>query len=285
MGGHSAPPDGKALRMTPDAVVIKVGGSLFSRKDEAPVLDEDAIERFSDGIALLYKELRGRLVFITGGGGYGHGAIRDRDQANPFSLASLTEATFTVKANWAAHLRVAGADAFPLQLAAICSLRDGIPEVTSPLLGQSLRHGILPVLAGDAIFDQHGNLLAFSSDRVPELLTPIIKGRLRVVVLTDVPGIIKGGVSSNQVIDHIDPWSPEHAYAELWEASKWDASGAMRTKLDALVECARWGAECFIMHGYPDMDFSFLTQPYSTWPVELQSTRIIAKDLDGKGWQ
>lgn len=264
--------------MTPDFLAVKVGGSLFSRKDEPGNLDEMAVAQFAKTFARLSHALRGRMVLISGGGAFGHGAIRAHDTANSFSLASLTEATFEVKKVWAEQLRMAGVDAFPLQLAAVCTLRNGVPELKSSILGELLDRGVLPVLAGDALFGDDGRLHTFSSDRVPEVILPMVSGRLRVVTLTDVDGITTDGAGGDQILREVDARSPERAYAALWGSSEWDATGAMHTKLDALVACARGGAECFIMRGDPAGELDFLTTPYRSWPSQVRSTRIIATE-------
>ncbi|KMS72073.1 hypothetical protein ACM01_24690 [Streptomyces viridochromogenes] len=266
--------------MTPDFLAVKVGGSLFSRKNEPGHVDETAVSRFARSFTKLSRAFPGRMVLISGGGAFGHGAIRHHDTANNLSLAALTEATFEVKKRWAAQLRAEGADAFPLQLAAMCTLRDGAPELGSPVLRELLDRGVVPVLAGDALLDERGGLRTFSSDRVPEALLPLVTGRLRVVTLTDVDGIITDGAGGDRILAEVDARSPEDAYAALWGSSEWDATGAMHTKLDALVACARAGAECFIMRGDPGTELDFLADPYDAWPSHVRSTRIIASGTD-----
>jgi isopentenyl phosphate kinase len=261
--------------VTPDFLIVKIGGSLFSRKGERGSLDEEALTGFSKRFARLAAAYRGRMVLISGGGAFGHGAIRDRDATRALSLAGLTDATFEVKMWWAARLRETGMDAFPLQLAAMCMLRNGSPELRSPVLRELLQHGVLPVLAGDALFDEEGQLHIFSSDRVPEILMQAVTGRVRIVALTDVDGIITDGARGTAILPEVDARTPQNAYAALWGSSQWDATGAMRTKLDALVTCARAGAECFIMRGDPGRDLDFLGVPFQSWPPSIRATRII----------
>ncbi|MFJ9556023.1 hypothetical protein ACIRPH_19570 [Nocardiopsis sp. NPDC101807] len=260
--------------MVPDLLAVKVGGSLFSRKDKPGDLDEGAMSRTALSLYRLSRVLKVPLVLISGGGAFGHGAIRQHDATNAFSLAGLTEATFEVKKSWAGRLRAVGFDAFPLQLAAMCVLRDGKPRLESSLLRELLDHGVLPVLSGDVLFDDDGRIHVFSSDRVPELLSPLVGGNLRVVVLTDVDGIVVDGEGGDRILPHVDAEAPQEAYAALWKSSEWDATGAMHTKLDALLTCARDGAECFIMRGEPGSDLDFLSSPYQEWPSKVKSTRI-----------
>ena len=179
--------------MKPDFLIVKVGGSLFSDKGHRGSLNEEAMAGFAKQFARLASSYRGRLIMVSGGGALGHGAIRDGGAVGALSLVGLSEATFEVKKRWAARLRDAGASAFPLQLAAMCTLSNGAPEFRSTVLAELLKRGILPVLAGDALFDEDGRLHAFSSDRVPEALMPLVAGKVRVVAFTDVDGIISGG--------------------------------------------------------------------------------------------
>lgn len=269
---------GKALGMTPDILAVKVGGSLFSRKDKPGDINGTAMSLLAKSLHRLNRIMKVPMALISGGGAFGHGAIRDHDTANAFSLAGLTDATFKVKTAWAEKLREAGSNAFPLQLAAMCVLRDEIPELESTRLQEMINQDVLPVLSGDVVFDEKGGIHVFSSDRVPEILSSTNTGNLRVVTLTDVDGIVVDGEGGDRILPHIDARSPEDAYAALWKSNEWDATGAMHTKLDAMITCARRGAECFIMRGVPGTDLDFLAAPYQEWPMEVRSTRITVID-------
>nr|WP_255430144.1 hypothetical protein [Streptomonospora sp. PA3] len=254
---------------------MKIGGSLFSAKNVPGSLDTAKVEAFSKRCADLAVRHPGKVALITGGGAFGHGAIRDRPASGRLSLAGLTHATFTVKWAWVEALARVGAEAFPLQLSAMClAAGDGF-RVQSQVLESFLGHGILPVLAGDCLLTEEGEVKAVSSDRVPEILLAAVPRPTRVVVLTDVPGILRGGHANGEVIREVDARNPESVYRELWTRGEWDSTGAMHEKFGALVACALLGAECFIMRIDPYVqDLDFLFAPLEDWPDGLPYTRI-----------
>ena len=262
----------------PDYLVLKIGGSLFSDKSGADQLDLAAMDRYAALIGRIAAEFPGRLVLVTGGGAHGHGAIRRNRSGGTFALAELTRALFVVKDVWAERLALAGVDALPLQLAAFSVLRAGRPETGSAVISGALAAGLLPILSGDCLLTSDGELAAFSSDRVPEALVDVLGGTMRAITYTDVPGILAGGPGGT-VLRQVDALRPEEAHRELWPQSEWDSTGAMHSKLDALVACARAGAECFIMRGDPEIaDAGLLLGPVSEWPDDWQYTRIARED-------
>src|SRR5699024_4718720 len=155
---------------------------------------------------------------------------------------------------------------------AMCVLRDEIPELESTRLQEMINQDVLPVLSGDVVFDEKGGIHVFSSDRVPEILSSTNTGNLRVVTLTDVDGIVVDGEGGDRILPHIDARSPEDAYAALWKSNEWDATGAMHTKLDAMITCARRGADCFIMRSVPGIDLDRDLVPESTYIDKADDT-------------
>ena len=268
--------------MTPEFVTIKIGGSLFSDKSRPGHIDRAALSAYAEMVAGLTGPHPGRLVLITGGGAFGHGAIRNRARQGRHGLVGLTEACFAVKWHWTEALRAAGVTAFPLQLAAMCTMAEDTPHVHPEVLRALLRSEVVPVLSGDAVLNAAGELESFSSDRVPEVVQASVGAAVRVVVLTDVPGILTGP-GRDQTLPEVDARDPADAYAALWTRSEWDSTGAMHSKLGGLITCARNGAESFIMRG-DDARKSpgILFAPTAEWPVDLRYTRIADPSL-GRG--
>jgi isopentenyl phosphate kinase len=260
--------------LLPEAVAVKIGGSLFSDKSAGTSLDRDVIAAYASSLAALARRHPGQVIMITGGGAAIHRLIRECTASGGFSLVSLTHEASLVRWAWAGALTAAGVKAFPLQLAAICEPGDQ-PELHAAALRNLLGHGVVPVLSADCVLDSDGSLRCLSSDRIPELLLTATGARMRVVALTDVPGILTGGPGGTAVLREVDATCPGPAYDALWEAGHWDATGAMRGKLDALVACALRGAECFIMPGDPPLpDLEFLFGETATWPGDLEYSRI-----------
>jgi isopentenyl phosphate kinase len=257
-------------------IAVKIGGSLFSDKSIEGSLDRAAIAAYAHVIADLFRSSPGRIIFFTGGGAVGHGALRGIDESDPFGCLPLTKALADVRWAWTEALVQEGVKALPLQLGAMAVLNeDDTFSVLADTVRRVLASGALPVLSGDSVLDCNGILHGLSSDRVPEFLVRALDAPLRVVSFTDVPGILRDGPNGKETLRHVDPARPDQAYDALWANSKWDTTGGFKTKVDALVSCASAGAECFILKGSArDTEYQYLLAPYDQWPEDVRGTRI-----------
>ncbi|QZZ33184.1 hypothetical protein [Streptomyces sp. ST1015] len=277
----------------PDLLVLKVGGSLVSDKRADDGIDADALAGYARQVAGLVRERPGRVVFVAGGGAFGHGAVRELRADDPFTALELTRATFTVKWAWVNALRDAGVAAMPLQVAALAWDRrpagrvgDADPrtvgagtgeevEADRTVLRKLLDAGAVPVLSGDCVLAADGRLRILGSDHVPGLLLDAGFGRVRIVTLTNVSGVLADGPAGTEVVPFVDPDAPGTAHDLVWESASWDTSDAMHGKLRALTSHARRGGECLIMRGDPDTPtLTHLFAPVAAWPPALPHTLI-----------
>ncbi|HZO05921.1 MAG TPA: hypothetical protein VFB52_06005 [Solirubrobacterales bacterium] len=255
-------------------LVVKVGGSLFSDKRRARTLDETALDAYAAAIAELARLAPGRVVFVSGGGAFGHDAVRVLDPGDPDAALPLTEAVFALKWRWTEALRAHGCRALPLQATSLAYRHDGRLQIHAGAVAGLLADGILPVLSGDAIGGD-GRLEVVGSDRVAGLLLGLAPGAVRVAMLTDVPGVLTDGRGGSRVLREVDPDHPERALAAVWETPAWDTSRSMDGKLAAAIELARGGAECLIMAGEPRPQLlRLLLEPCERWPRSVRYTRI-----------
>jgi isopentenyl phosphate kinase len=260
---------------TPALVAIKIGGSLFSDKREARTVDVVALDQYAAAIAALCEIAPGRVVLISGGGAFGHDAVRFLDPVDSDAVLPLTEAMFALKWLWTEALRSHGCRAIPLQVAGFASRDEQELRVDGEVLRRLLDASALPVLSGDVIIGNDGGLEVLGSDRVPELLLKLDAGPVRVALLTDVPGILLDGPGGSEVLREIDPDLPQTAAAAIWETPAWDTSRSMSGKLDAALALAQHGAECLIMEGRPKIEFlRRLVEPCDAWPPSASYTRI-----------
>lgn len=255
-------------------LILKIGGCLFSDKKLHRHVDKGAIRKFARLVAELAQSAPGQVALIVGGGSFGHGAVRHVNPSDRLGVLQLTEANFAQKWIWTEALRAEGAFPLPLQLTAMCMI-DGdrlVPE--GNVLRRALDLGILPVLSGDCLVASDGSLRVFGSDRVPEILLQILARPVRVAALTDTSGIMSHS-GSPHVLRDVDADSPQEAYNSLWNAADHDTTGGMRGKLQAMVEIARQGAECFVMKGDAEAgSLKFLLDRPEDWPPEMLYTRI-----------
>jgi isopentenyl phosphate kinase len=265
-------------RTRPTMLVLKIGGSLFSDKRRKDGLDNRALVRWASVVAALARQLPGRLVFVTGGGSVGHGAVANLDARDLSAAIPLTHAVFGLKVLWVEALHRCGIRAMPLQLAAMASLTAHGLCVQTQVVQRLLDAAILPVLSGDCVVTADGSLHVVGSDRVPEGLLDLAGPHPRVVMLTDVPGIFADGPHGNRLLESIDPTAPGEALDAVRASASWDTSSSMAGKLAALLIAAERGAECFVMHGDPEgLDLGFLGDPLANWPPRARYT-LIARD-------
>jgi isopentenyl phosphate kinase len=255
-------------------LILKIGGSLFSEKKLHRHIDKGALGKFARLVAELAQSAPGQVALIVGGGSFGHGAVRHVDPADHLGLLQLTEANFAQKWIWTEALRAEKVFPLPLQLTAMCMLDGGRLVLDGNVFRRALDLGILPILSGDCIIASDGSLRVFGSDRVPEVLLQILARPVRVAVLTDTCGIMSHS-ESRHVLRDVDADAPQEAYDSLWNAAEHDTTGGMSGKLQAMIEIARQGAECFVMKGDAEaVSLKFLFERPEDWPSEMLYTRI-----------
>lgn len=260
---------------TADLLVLKIGGSLFSDKRLDRHLDPAAVRRYARIAAALHRAAPGRVVLVSGGGAYGHGAVRGLDPSEPFAALALTGANAELRWAWTVALREAGVAAFPVQFAAAAVLGpEGDARLSGEAVARLLAAGVLPVLSGDCLPDRSGRLHVVGSDLVPGALTALAPGATRIVMLTDVDGVMDG----ETVIPRLTPDGADAGLRALWEAPRWDTTGGMAGKLTAALEHSRKGAECVILHGARiGADPTFLLAPFEEWPRGVPRTVVAAQ--------
>jgi len=262
---------------TPGLVVLKVGGSLLSGKGPQGGLDDEAFDGYATLVADLAERFPGRLLLVTGGGALCHPVGLRINQAtdDPFAAVALTEPAFAMRWEWTTRLRARGVRAVPLQSTGLLDEDDeGVPRPHAHVVRRLLTVGALPVLSSDCVLTASGTLRILSSDETPAVALGLGFGPVRVVALTDVPGIIAGPDGAGPVLPFVDPDALDAVRPWFWDRSA-NATGAMAGKVEALAALARRGAECVITRGRHDAgSLRHLFAPMDRWPADLERTLI-----------
>ena len=212
--------------------VLKLGGSVVTRKESPETLDEAAIEEAAAAVA----EARDGVVLVHGGGSFGHHYADRHD-------VSTTDGTRDAAAVRDVHgamtrLNDAVVDALdrsgvsalpvhPLSLAhrtAAGDLRMAVDGVAS-----MLAEGFTPVLHGDVVVQADAGATIVSGD---ELIVRLAEGldAARVGLCSTVPGVLD---TDGDVIGRIDSFT-EVADA-LGTSDTTDVTGGMAAKVEALL--------------------------------------------------
>ncbi len=111
-----------------ETIVVKIGGSVLTDKDEEFSLKEDVLERISGELA----SAKNRLVLVHGGGSYGHPVASEHDISSGFSnedqlmgFSETHEAMEELNSKVVEFLLGAGMAAVPVQTSACTVVENG----------------------------------------------------------------------------------------------------------------------------------------------------------------
>jgi len=223
--------------------IVKVGGSLITRKSEPMSADVEAMSEVSRALSRA-----GRLVVVHGGGSFGHsvalsrglsssGASRDAEGASATRLAMHELSTLFLR-----ELSAAGLRPFLIHASRPDSAEfwDGAASLVRDLLGL----GVTPVTHGDVGVTRGGFRIVGGDEiclRLAERLRPP-----RVVFLMDVPGVLRDPRDPSSYVEELDPDGARAMAAGLSGA---DATGGISAKLSFAASIADLGVDVYLVSG------------------------------------
>jgi isopentenyl phosphate kinase len=239
----------------PAAFIVKLGGALISHKDEYCTPNIDIIHEFARIVRSGWDELQGRLIMVLGGGSYGNGVpyrynLREASHNwKHVDLSMMTIKMFELMSIVTDIFRQEGVPCYPFQASGHLVSHDGRPQnfFIEPIK-HALSLGVLPILSGDMVFDSHRRFVIFSSDCIPELFV----GRLqlkRVVMMTNVPGVMNYSSGEPEVIARVTGENHEAVLSHAGASRQQDVSGGMKNKVQTLLRLAEMGVESVICDG------------------------------------
>ncbi|MFC6757780.1 MULTISPECIES: isopentenyl phosphate kinase [Haloarcula] len=213
-------------------VVLKLGGSVVTEKDQPETVDDDALASAADAVAASDE----RLVVVHGGGSFGH------HHAAEYGV-STTEGTHDAAGVTAIHgamkrlndavvtaLAERGVPAVPVHPLSAAS-RDAAGALALPTeqVRTLLAEGFVPVLHGDLVAHRGEGTTVLSGDELVVELTPAVEAD-RVGVCSTVPGVLN---DEGEVIDRITAF--DEVASALGASEATDVSGGMAGKIRALL--------------------------------------------------
>ncbi|KAB1193897.1 acetylglutamate kinase [Haloferax sp. MBLA0076] len=215
-------------------VVLKLGGSVVTDKDEPETVDEDGLAAAADAVASLAAS--GQVVVVHGGGSFGHHHAADHG----VSSATGTHDAVGVRAIHDAMKRLNDAvldalaerdvPALPVHpLSAGARTEDGSLSLPLASTETMLAEGFVPVLHGDVIAHAgEGATIVSGDDLVVSLASGL--GADRVGLCSTVPGVLD---TDGDVIPEITAF--EDAAAALGGSESTDVTGGMAAKVRKLL--------------------------------------------------
>lgn len=215
-------------------VVLKLGGSVITRKEDSETVDTAALERAATTIARTPQE---RLVLIHGGGSFGHvhaerhGITETRGSHDVEGIYAVHDAMRRLNDAVVTRLHEEGVPAVPVHpLSAGARTADGELHLPVEQVRTLLAEGFIPVTHGDVVAHEGQGATVLSGDEVVSVLATALDAR-RVGVCSGVPGVMD---ADGAVIDRIERFGEVADAVGASDAP--DVTGGMAGKVNALLE-------------------------------------------------
>jgi isopentenyl phosphate kinase len=215
-------------------VVLKLGGSVVTDKDEPETVDEDGLAAAADAVAALADV--GQVVVVHGGGSFGHhhaaehGVSADEGTHDAAGVRAIHDAMKRLNdavLDALAERDVAALPVHPLSTGARSA--DGSLSLSLTAVETMLAEGFVPVLHGDVIAHAGAGASIVSGD---DLVVSLASGldADRVGLCSTVPGVLD---TEGEVIPEITAFAD--AADALGESESTDVTGGMAAKVQKLL--------------------------------------------------
>jgi len=214
------------------ATVLKLGGSVVTRKGEPETIDEAALDAAADAVAAA----RGQLVVVHGGGSFGHHHAAERGVSASAGTRDAADATAIhdamgrLNAAVVERLQDRGVEALPVRPLSVAH-RDADDDLSLPTGGVSamLAEGFVPVLHGDVVVRAGAGATITSGDDLVVTLAESLP-TTRVGVCSTVPGVLD---TDGTVIPRIDAF--DDVADAVGDSDATDVTGGMAAKVRKLL--------------------------------------------------
>ena len=237
-------------------IVVKLGGSILTRKRERERLRPKVIQRLATELFQGWNAGGAPLVVIHGAGSFGHpGAAQWGLAGPPGSSRNHRErgAALTSHRVRDLHQRVvkellsAGLPAFSVPPFPLAKNREGnLVEFPMANLTEVLERGGIPVTFGDVVRDSAWGFSILSGDTIAVRMAREISLR-QMVFVSDVPGVFAPGSESHRTV--IRELGPELLAGLSVPRGHHDVTGGIRAKVQAMLEIAEGGARAGLISG------------------------------------
>jgi isopentenyl phosphate kinase len=219
-----------------DLVIVKLGGSILTKKEGYKEENRASIARLAKGIADVYGKCR--LVLVHGAGSFGHAPVVRhginegvRTDAQKVGFADTHLAVSQLSNMVVEELVKNGVPAISMPPAVICRQDNkAIKEFGIGQIKAFLDAGYLPIVYGDIVLDDSMGGSVVSGDRLMAALAKGL-GAKRMVFISDVEGIYVDG----KVFPSITKANIESIRGHLGLSGKTDVTGGMYGKVKEIM--------------------------------------------------
>ncbi len=224
-------------------VIVKIGGSFITDKKQSESLKEERVRHIAREISAAMQTGDISLLLAHGAGSYGHIVARQFEAKRGSHPHFGWQAFYQIRQDLIKlNLRIlqlcAEEGLFPItvQPSAIAVARAGKLQVMDTrAIRFLLDSGQIPLIHGDIILDEKQDFtIASTEDQIQKLSDYIFFHRI--VLISDVPGVLE---TAGQVIPVIDHHNFEQIIDQLGGSAGTDVTGGMRTKVQQIYQLIR----------------------------------------------
>jgi|SRR6185369_15523814 len=242
----------------PDAILIKLGGSLITEKSREETPRTEVIGRLAGEIADLAAARPELLIVGHGSGSFGHVAAKRFGIAQGIhDTGQLPGVPLTQQKAAALHrivtaaLSAAGALPFSIAPSSCVVAASGRPvEINDEPLVLALGAGLLPVVYGDVVTDRDWGVSICSTERLFDLLARRLPSRgiaiRRALWLGETDGVYD---DQGVTLPRIAADSFEEARKAIGAPAGTDVTGGMLHRVETALGLARLGIPSSILNG------------------------------------
>jgi isopentenyl phosphate kinase len=236
-------------------VIIKIGGSFITDKNQPESLKEDRVRKIAREIATAVQSGKVSLLLTHGAGSYGHITAKQyqaQQGSHPYFgwLAFYQIRQDMMKMNLRILQLCAEEGLFPItvQPSAIAMARKGkLTFMDTRNIRFLLDSDQIPLIHGDIVLDENQDFtIASTEDQIQKLSEYIFFHRI--VLISDVPGVLNAGGDVIPVIDHSNY---SQIIDQLGGSAGLDVTGGMRSKVAQIYQIIQENpsTQAFIISG------------------------------------
>jgi len=243
------------LNNKPKLTVLKLGGSVITKKEKPLTANLKAIERLSREIS---EAKVSRIIFIHGGGSFGHPLAKQyalkegyKEKSQLLGFSKTRQAMVTLNKLVVNALIRQNIAAVQLQPSAFVVTKSGrIGLIEEQPLRKLLEIGLMPVLYGDAVFDFDLGFTILSGDQLAATLAMKL-GANQIILGIDVNGLHTSDPKSDpsaRLIRRITLHELKNMLHEIEEAKVTDVTRGMLGKISELMPAVEKGIPALIVN-------------------------------------
>jgi len=243
------------LQLRNKLTILKLGGSVITVKDKPLTPNIEAIKRLADEISRAdFKP----LVIIHGGGSYGHPIAKKygiaegfKEDSQIFGFSETHEAMIALNSLLIQNLLEHRLPAVSFSPSSFIMTRKGrIQKFNEEILKTALKLGFIPVLYGDAVFDDEWGFAILSGDQIAVNLAVKLNAA-RIIMGIDVDGLYNSDPKRNpsaHLISEISLDELSSMIRHIGGSRAPDVTGGMLGKISELMFAVKHDIEALIIN-------------------------------------